>query len=450
MGSKLSRRAFLTATTTSAAFVAAAPRVNAAKVVPNKISPNEKMNVAGIGVGGKGTGDIMACRRENVVAMADPDWNRAAEAFYKIKDAEKFKDWRDMLDKMGDKIDACTISTPDHSHAPAAYAAMMMGKHVFVQKPLTHTVAEARLLRKIAKETGVTTQMGNQGHCQDGVRKYCELVWNGDIGQVEEAHVWTNRPVWPQGIKDPLPSQAVPDHMHWDVWIGPAPWRPYNEDYAPFKWRGWWDFGCGAIGDMACHIMDPVFWSLKLMDAKTFTCEVVKQEGMTEETAPLGSVIKYNFPARGDMGPVVVYWHDGSFEPPRPADIPEDEKMGDGDNGSLLIGTKGYATAGEYGGDPRLLPDAKMKAYTFPEETLPRVRRQNPHANWIDACKGEAEAASHFGYAGPLTEVANMGNVALLAGEKIEYDAETGQIINNEGANKYLSKEYRRGWELPV
>jgi predicted dehydrogenase len=329
--------------------------------------------------------------------------------------------------------------------------AMQMGKHVYVQKPLTHTIAEARLLAKTAEETGVVTQMGNQGHCGDGVRQYCEMVWNGDIGQVTEAHVWTNRPVWPQGIAEPLPSQVVPGTMNWDLWIGPAAWRHYNKDYAPFNWRGWWDFGCGAIGDMACHIMDPVFWSLKLYEAPAFAVEVVKQEGMNAQTAPLGSVIKYSFPARGEMGPVDVYWYDGTFKPERPAGIPESEKLGDGNNGSLLVGTDGVATAGEYGGDPRLLPDARMKDYRFPAEQIERVRGQNPYYNWIAACKGELEqAASHFGYAGPLTEVANMGNVALHAGERIEYDVAQMRITNNEAANALLSKPYRRGWELPV
>jgi predicted dehydrogenase len=448
--STLSRRAFLAATTTSAAFIATSTRVNAAAVVPGKISPNEKMNVAGIGVGGKGMGDIMSCRRENVVALCDPDSERAAEAFYKMKDAKQFKDFRVMLETMGDEIDACTISTPDHSHAPAAYMAMKMGKHVYVQKPLTHTIAEARMLANLAKETGVKTQMGNQGHCQDGCRVYAEMVWNGDIGDVTEAHVWTNRPVWPQGISTPLESQAVPDTMQWDLWLGPAQWRPYNEKYAPFNWRGWWDFGCGAIGDMACHIMDPVFWALKLYEAPNFTCEVLEQDRMSAQTAPLRSKIKFTFPARGAMPPVDVYWSDGGIKPPRPEGVPEDNKLGDGDNGSMLIGTKGIATAGEYGGNARLLPDEKMQGYTPPAPVIPRVDRENPYYNWIDACKGVVEeAASNFSYAGPLTEVANMGNVALFAGKKIEFDVASMKITNDESLNALLTKEYRRGWELP-
>ncbi|MBP8131487.1 MAG: Gfo/Idh/MocA family oxidoreductase [Candidatus Hydrogenedentes bacterium] len=450
MTEKLSRRAFLAATTTTAAAAFIPLRVNTAQVVPGKLSPNEKMRIAGIGVGGKGLNDIMSCRRENVVALCDVDWKNAEEAFYRLKDAKKYKDYRKMLEEMGDQIDGCTISTPDHTHAPAAYMAMKLGKHVYVQKPLTHTIAEARLLSKVARETGVTTQMGNQGHCGDGVRELCEMIWAGAIGTVKEAHIWTNRPIWPQGIADPLPEQPVPETMDWDLWLSAAPFRPYNEKYAPFNWRGWWDFGCGAIGDMACHIMDPAFWALKLYEAKSYSVEVVTQEGITGQCPPNKSTIKYQFPARGDMGPVDVYWYDGGMKPERPADIPEGQKLGNGDNGSLYIGTDGCATAGEYGDEARLLPDERMKDYARPPETIKRVRGQNPYFNWIRACKGEDEAASHFDYAGPLTEVANMGNVALRAGQRIEFDVEAMKVTNAENANQWLTKAYRQGWELPV
>ena len=453
---KWTRRAFLAATTTTAtmAWSQSGTKPNTAKVVPRKISPNEKMNVAGIGVGGKGTSDIHNCRKENIVALCDADWKRAGESFYKFREQKPkhFKDYRVMLDEMGDKIDACTISTPDHTHAPAAYRAMMMGINVYVQKPLTHTIAEARLLSKVAKETGVTTQMGNQGHCGNGVRELCEMMWSGAIGEVREAHIWTNRPVWPQGIKAPLPVEEIPETLDWDLWLGVAPVRPYNKGYCPFSWRGWWDFGCGAIGDMACHIMDPAFWSLKLMDAKSYSVEVVMEEDMNEQTAPNKSIIKYQFPARGGMPPVDVYWHDGpDNQPPRPADVPADQEMGDGNNGSLYIGSDGYLTAGEYGGKPRLLPDARMADYKKPERTIERVQAQNPYRNWIDACKGKLVSASNFSYAGPLTEVANMGNVALHAGKRIEFDVETMKITNDPALNQHLTKEYRKGWDwLPV
>ncbi|MBW7865000.1 MAG: Gfo/Idh/MocA family oxidoreductase [Candidatus Hydrogenedens sp.] len=446
---ELTRRAFL-ATTTTTALVAGMARANTARVVPKKVSPNEKINIAGIGVGGKGNGDIASCRMENVVALCDPDWDRAAEAFYRFKNAKQYKDYRKMLDEMGDQIDACTISTPDHTHAPAAYLAMNLGKHVYVQKPLTHTIAEARLLRETAQKTGVITQMGNQGHCGNGVRDLCEMLWSGAIGEVAEAHIWTNRPVWPQGISEPLPEEAVPETMDWDLWIGTAPVRPYNKGYAPFNWRGWWDFGCGAIGDMACHIMDAAFWSLKLGDAATYSVQTVEQEGMSAQTGPNKSTIKYTFPARGDMGPVTVYWHDGGNKPPRPESVPEGQKIGDGNNGSLFIGSKGLLTAGEYGGDARLLPDEAMKDYTKPAQTLERVKQENPYRNWHDCIRSGKQCASNFDYAGPLTEVANFGNIALHAnGEEVVFDVASMKITNKPELNVLLTKEYRKGWELP-
>jgi predicted dehydrogenase len=448
--SRFTRRAFLAATTTTTVLAAAGCKTNTARVVPTKLSPNEKLNVAAIGAGGKGFGDIMSCRRENVVALADVDWKRCEEAHYRFPDAKKYKDYRKMFDEMGDGIDACTISTPDHMHAPAAYMAMSLGKHVYVQKPLTHTIAETRLLRETARANNVATQMGNQGHCGDGVRELCEMIWDGAIGQVKEAHIWTNRPIWPQGIPNPLPAQPVPETMAWDLWIGAAPVRPYNEGYAPFAWRGWWDFGCGAIGDMACHIMDPAFWSLKLIDAPSYSVEVVRQEGMNDQTAPLKSVIRFQFPARGDMGPVAVYWHDGGLQPDRHAGIPDDEKLGDGGNGSLYIGTDGYATAGEYGGDARLLPAERMKDYKRPPKTIPRIPGESPYRNWLDACKTGEAAVSNFDYASRLTEVANFGNVALHAGRRLEWNVAEFRITNDPAANQLLTKEYRKGWELPV
>jgi predicted dehydrogenase len=448
----MTRRAFLMATTTTAVGLAWADKPNTAKVVPRKISPNEKINIAAIGCGGKGMSDIMGCKHENIIALCDPDWDRAGEAFYRIKDAKRYKDYRKMLEEMDKEIDACIVSTPDHTHAPAAYHCMMLGKHVYVQKPLTHTIAEARFLDAVAKETGVITQMGNQGHCGDGVRELCEMLWSGAIGEVREAHIWTNRPIWPQGIDKPLEAQPVPETMDWDLWIGTAPMRDYNKGYAPFNWRGWWDYGCGAIGDMACHIMDPAFWSLKLIEAKTYTVEVVQQEGMNPQTAPTKSIVKFEFPERAGMPPVTVYWYDGGLKPERPADIPEGQKIGDADgqNGSLFIGSNGYLTTGTYGGGSRILPDERMKEYQRPDPTIPRVRGENPYRNWTEAMHEGKKAESDFSYASKLTEVANFGNVALHAGKKLEWDVEAFKITNDKDANQLLTKEYRKGWELPI
>ena len=444
----MTRRAFLAATTTTAVTVLAAP--NDAQVIPGKLSPNQKLNIAAIGGGGKGLSDVMACSShgENIVAIADVDWVRAGEAFYKLPNAKQFKDYREMLEKMPE-IDACTVSTPDHTHAPAAYTAMKHGKHVYVQKPMTHTVAEARLLTITAREMKVCTQMGNQGHCGNGVRDLCEMVWSGAIGQVKEAHIWTSRPDWPQGVAKPLDEMPVPETMDWDLWIGSAPMRAYNAEYAPFKWRGWWDFGSGALGDMACHIMDPTFWALKLVEASDYTVEVVAQSEKNSQTGPLASLIKYSFPARGDMGPVEVFWYDGDLKPKRPESAGPDEKLGDGNNGSFLVGDKGILTAGEYGGEARLVPSEMMKDYKKPDQTIKRITDEDPYLNWIEACKGGDPAASNFDYSGPFTEMVAFGNLALKTEKKMHWDNKQGMVTNVPNPKEFVSKEYRKGWELP-
>ena len=445
----MTRRAFLAAATTTALSTAAAP--NDARVVPGKISPNERLNIASIGAGGKARNDIMVCKKhgENIVALCDPDWDRADEMFYRNPDAVKFKDYRVMLDEMPE-IDACIVTTPDHTHAPAAYRAMKLGKHVYVQKPLTHTVAEARLLTRTAREMGVATQMGNQGHCGDGVREFCEMIWSGAIGQVKEAHLWTNKPTWPQGIEKPLDEEPIPDTLDWDLWIGTAPVRPYNSGYCPFKWRAWWDFGSGALGDMACHIMDPAYWALKLGEAPEYTVEVVAQSRTTRQTAPVASIVKYQFPARADMGPVDVYWYDGEMIPKRPEGVPFDQELGQGIKGTFVVGEEGIITIGEYGQDARLLPDERMADYNKPPQTLKRIKEEDPYLNWIEACKGGEAAASNFEYSGPFTESVILGNLALRSEKKLHWDSRAGRVTNVPNPESFVSKEYRKGWELPV
>ncbi len=460
--SDLTRRAFLAAATTTAALAASAQeKPNTAKVVPGKVSPNEKLNVAAIGAGGKGLSDIMNCRREgdNVVALCDVDDDRAAEAYYRLPDAKKFKDYRNMLEQMPE-IDACTISTPDHTHAPAAYMAMKLGKHVYVQKPLTHTVAEARLLANTARETGVMTQMGNQGHCGNGVRTLCEMIWRGDIGHVREAHVWTHRPVWDnQGRSEPLEPEVTPEGLDWDRWVGCAEWMPYNHQIAPHDWRAWLPYGGGSLGDMACHIMDPAYMALRLVEATDYTVEVVMQRGRNELTFPLTTTVKYSFPARGEMPPVDVYWYDGHWpdentgeeiynRPERPAGIPEDQVLGDDNkNGSFFVGDSGILTAGEYGGEPRLMPLEKMDGFEYPEETIERIPRESPYLDWLRACKTGKQACSNFSYAGPFTEMVQFGNLVVKSGEKLHWDNKKGVVTN--APEGIVSKEYRRGWELP-
>ena len=324
---KLSRRFFLlsSAVTVAAAGCATTGTKSGTACKVNKTtqaksgfkSPNQKLNMAAIGAGGKGSSDILQCHEigENIIALADPDFKNAGSTFNKLPDAKKFKDFRKMLDECPD-IDACTISTPDHNHAIAAMACMERGIHVYVQKPLTKTIYEARQLRLAAQKYGVMTQMGNQGHSGDGVRELCEMVWSGMIGNVTEVHAWTNRPIWPQGIKEALPEQPVPETIDWNMWLGPAPMRAYNADYAPFKWRGWWDFGCGALGDMACHVLDPVNWALQL--GYPISVECLFQEGNTAQSFATKSKIKFRFPQRGGFAPVTVIWHDGGIKPPMP------------------------------------------------------------------------------------------------------------------------------------
>lgn len=448
----ITRRAFLAATTTSAtvAALACGQRTNAAQVVPGKRSPNEKLNIAGIGVGGKGVGDVMNCAKENIVALADADWERAAETFYRCKGAKQYWDYRKMLEELGDTIDAVTVSTPDHTHAPAAYRAIKMGKHVYVQKPLTHTVAEARLLGAAATEAGVTTQMGNQGSSSEGHRELLETVQTGVLGQVHTVHTWTDRPAvkWPQGIPEALPEQPVRDKLNWDLWIGSAPMRPYNEGYCPRKWRAWWDFGCGALGDMGCHNMNPAWDALRLYEAKTIAVECVKQDGRNAQTGPHASIIRYDFPQRGGLGPVTFYWYDGGLMPNAPdgvdaADIP-------GGNGSMLEGSQAALTCGSFGGGVKLVAGAAKDSFQPPAPTLERIREENHHWNWLEAIKCGKPGASDFRKAVPLTEMVLLGNIALRTDGRFEYDTAAATIANNAQANALLTKTYRAGWELPV
>lgn len=343
------------------------------------------------------------------------------------------------------EIDAVIIATPDHSHACIAMEAMRRGKHVYVQKPMTHTVAEARLLTEAARKYKVVTQMGNQGHSGDGVRKICEWIWAGIIGEVKEAHAWTNRPVWPQGIDRPVDKPAVPQDLDWDLWIGPAPMRPYHPAYHPFAWRGWWDFGCGALGDMACHVLDPVFAALKL---KYPTSVEACSTPVNNETFPSGSIVRFEFPARESMPAVKLSWYDGGLKPDRPAELEENRPLDQAASNVLLIGSKGVLRCGEYGDDPQLLPYARMREVKFPKETLPRIKTSH-EMNWIEAIKKNGQATSHFDYAGPFTEAVVMGNLALKRlGKRLMWDGDNMKFTNDDEANQYVHMPYRQGWTL--
>ncbi len=444
---KLSRRTFLASTAVASMVGCATVRKPGVRRL-GYVSPNEKLNIAGIGVGGKGSGDIDGCKSENIVALCDPDWDRAAETFNSYPNAKRYRDFREMLEKEHKNIDAVTLSTPDHVHAVAAMMAMKMGKHVYVQKPLTHSIYEARKLTEAAREYGVATQMGNQGHSGQGVRQFCEMIWSDAIGPVREVHAWTNRPIWPQGdAVEPLPEEPIPEDrdIDWDLWLGPAPWRPYNSGYAPFNWRGWWDFGTGALGDMACHILDPANWALQLTAPTSVEC--VAQEGKNDQTYPKRSIIRFEFPARGAMPPLTLTWYDGGNQPDRSKfGIPPDVKLGDGDNGSLFIGEKGMIAIGTYGDRPKLLPDSLAKEYEPPSPMIPRSIGH--YREWILACKGGLPSPGNFDYAGPFTEWVLLGNVALRCEGKLLWDAKNMRFTNNREANRYIRRRYRRGWRL--
>jgi predicted dehydrogenase len=441
----VSRRQFLRGATLAA---------TAFTVVPGHVlglngatSPNNKLNIAGIGIGGQGASDLSNMESENIVALCDVDWNHAAHVFKKYPNAKQYVDYRKMLEEQKD-IDAVMVATPDHLHAFAAMAAMQLGKHVYCEKPLTHDVWEARQLTLAARKYKVATQMGNQGQASEETRRLCEMVADGAIGGVREVHIWTDRPsnglfdvYWPQGVDRPKEQPEVPKDLNWDLWLGPAPYRPFNPAYLPFVWRGWWDFGTGALGDIGCHAMDAVFRALKLGFPDTVHAVSTR---VNNETYPVGSMVFYNFPARDGMPPVKLTWYDGGLRPERPDDL--DESMEMGANGRLLIGDKGKILGNH------LFPSAKFKDYNAPK-TLPRSIGH--YKEWIEACKGGAPAGSNFDFAGHLAEVVLLGNIALRASlrqeltmTKLRWDGENMKFTNLPEANAFVRRNYREGWKL--
>jgi len=437
---KITRRDFIGGAAAVAAFTIVPRHVLGG---PRQVPPSEKLNIAAIGSGGMGRSNINACSGENIVALCDVDDNRAAGTFKKFPKAKKYRDFREMLEKEDRNIDAVIVATPDHTHAVAAMAAMRRRKHVYVQKPLTRTVFEARTLTEAARKYKVATQMGNQGHSDEGVRLICEWIWDGAIGPVREVNVWTNRPIWPQGIDRPKDKHDVPSTLDWDLWLGPAPERPYHPCYLPFNWRGWWDFGCGALGDMACHLLDPVFSALKLGYPTSVQACATK---VNKETFPLASIVRYEFPARGDMPPVKLNWYDGGMKPPRPDELEPGRRM----TSVIFIGDKGKLMCGEYGDHPQIIPNSKMEEYKqhLPPKTIPRVRGSHEQ-NWIRACKGGDPACSNFDYSGPFTESVVMGNLAMRRlGRKLLWDGKNMKVTNDDEANRYVNEPRRKGWSL--
>ncbi len=485
-------------------------------------APSDRLNVAAVGVGGQGRTDLVNLATENIVALCDVDWdygnrgfagldtdiantqarlNRPADQpvldaqgrpeppltsldrermasqidrMKRLKDehlprAARFDDYRQMLDKQKD-IEAVVVATPDHMHASIALAAMDLGKHVYVQKPLTWSIAEARQLARKAKSTGVTTQMGNQGHSWDDARTAVEYVWAGAIGDVREIHVWTNRPLgyWPQGIPRPevrtAPANGFrwngpgiearlatamagnypkPESLAWDLFLGPAPHVDYHPLYHPFNWRGWVDWGVGAIGDMGAHLIDHSVWALDL--GFPTTIETVATP-FNRVCFPHATTTFYEFPARGNKPAVKLTWYDGGLLPPKPVELGETELNKTG--GALLVGTKGKLMHETYGKNPRLLPDSLHKSFGKPTQKLSRIPNENHEMNWADAVKGKTAVSCPFEYAAKLTEIMLLGVVALRAGKKIEYDAVNMRVKNVPAANQYLQREPRSGWTL--
>ena len=418
-------------------------------------APSDRLNIAGIGVGGQGGGDISRMEKENIVALCDVDWERAARTMKKFPQAKRYEDFRVMLDKQKD-IDAVVVATPDHVHAVAALTAIHLGKHVFCEKPLTHTLYEARLLTEAARSTGVATQMGNQGHAMESIRLLREWIQDGAIGEVGEVHAWTPHPVWPQGIGRPVETPPVPDTLNWDLWLGPAPYRPYHPAYVPQKWRGWWDFGTGGLGDMGCHIFDHIVWALKLgapTSVESSFSEFVPDKMTWDkprntETYPRASIVTYKFPPREGFPALTLTWYDGGLMPARPMELPDDRQMGDTYGGALYVGTKGKILCGSHGANGlRILPEERMQAYSRPPKTLPRSIGH--YEEWIRACKGGEAADSNFDYAGPLTETVLLGNVALRTRTKLTWDEKEMRFPNCPEADTYVHRTYREGWSLP-
>jgi predicted dehydrogenase len=448
-------------------------------------SPNEKLNIACIGAGGRAPTNIAGCSAtENIVALADVDEASAAATYKQYPKQPKYRDYRQMLDKEGGNIDAVIITTPDHTHSEIATVCMERGKHVYVEKPLTKTVWEARHLAEAAQKYKVATQMGNQGYSYDGTRIASEIIWSGAIGNVTEVRAWTDRPIWDQGIATLPPAEKVPATLDWDLWLGPAAPRPYSSAYCPFKWRAWFDFGSGALGDIACHALGPVYMALKL--GAPSSVEVVKQEGKNPYTFGSKAETHFLFPARGSMPPVKIVWTDACSDGPpwRPPGLSPDEPLISGPgafgangvfyggggprkpgaaapppmdpkdpmakfyarmrlspdaSGAIFIGEKGYLTSDNYGANIRLLPLARHREFKLPPQML--ARSPGHYEDWIRACKGGPAACSNFSVSGPFTEIVQLGTLAARFEGRLDWDSVNMRITNRPDANKYLTPQ---------
>ncbi len=450
---------------------------------PGFTAPSDKLLIAGIGVGGKGESDLTSfyeSGKAEIAFLCDVDDRRAAASRERFPKAKYYKDYRELFDKESKNFDAVSVSTPDHNHAVQAMAAMELGKHVYVQKPLTHDIYEARQLTEAAKKYKVVTQMGNQGASGDGVRKMKEWYDAGIIGDVDEVYVWTNRPVWPQGIPWPQTSSAIPSELDWKLWLGTAPYKEYVDGLVPFNWRGWWDYGTGALGDMGCHLIEPPFSVLDLKYPKDVECSVGSvyvdefQRGYFPKSCPPSSHVIMSFDGKSENSKeITMHWMDGGIKPMRPEELGPEETFGDGGNGALIIGSKGKMMCGTYGLNPRLLPTSKTEEVTVPQKYA-RVEggMAGHYAQWVEAAiagYGEKPLSSPFDIAGPLTESLLIANLAIRGydiqktrknenGEeqiyypgrdiKLIWDAENMKVTNFDEANQFVKREYPDGFTL--
>jgi hypothetical protein len=488
MEPNISRRDFLKKGTAAGLTLAVLPNVVLGQNSSGtQAAPSDKLNILGVGVGGRGFGVLKELKDQNIIGLCDVDWKYANDCFKHFPNAKKYKDYRKMFEELGKDADAVVVATADHTHAIIAAEAMTMGKHVYVEKPLTHSVYEARLLTRLAAKHRVATQMGNQGASGEGVRQACEWIWNGEIGEITKVEAFTDRPIWPQGLPVPEKTEKVAPTLDWDLFIGPAKFRPYNSIYTPWNWRGWWDFGTGALGDMACHILHPVFKALKL----GYPTKVQGSSTLLlTDCAPNAQMVKFTFPARENlprvaMPEVEVTWYDGGLQPPRPAGMPANKDMNVYGGGVIFHGTKDTLLCGCYGAEPWLLSGRKPAS--------PKVLREIPlghQMDWVRACKespaSRTLSASDFSEAGPFTEMVVMGVMAVrlqALNQELYWDGAnmrftnipadaTIKIVKKDGfqikdghptfdkdytepqnaqafASEMIKHTYRDGWKLP-
>ncbi len=401
--------------------------------------PSRKLRIAAFGAGGRGWANVRAMEKEQVVALCDVDRAMAQKAIEKYPDARFYFDYRNLLAELGDQLDAVLVSTPDHMHAPIAVAAMERGLHVYCEKPLTWSIEEARVLAKLAREKNLVTQMGNGGTAGNGFRAAVELLQSGALGAVSRVHVWTNRPIWPQAIPTPTDNPPIPESLKWYLWLGGAPDRPYHPAYHAFRWRGWYDFGTGALGDMACHTMNLAYMGLEL-DAPTRVSAESTQ--VYDDSYPAGCKITYAFPARGKRGPLELIWYDGEMSPP--AGLLGARKMPR--SGSLIVGERASLfSGGDNGGGYEILP-VDGAVIEQPAPFLPRS--PGHHQEWVAACKGEGRTLSDFAHAGPFTETVLLGNLALRVGKPIEWDADAMRVKRCPEADPLIRRTYRQGFGI--